>query len=76
MRILFAQVTHPHLLHYKRSYKMYKLHRSELDQKINTVHKIDGQWLLSIPFDPDNTDYQAFLLWCDEGNQPLPAETN
>jgi hypothetical protein len=27
-----------------------------------------------IPFDPANTDYQAFLQWIAEGNQPLPAE--
>ena len=27
-----------------------------------------------IPFDPDNTDYQAFLLWKAEGNEPLPAD--
>jgi hypothetical protein len=27
-----------------------------------------------IPFDPDNTDYQAFLLWKSEGNEPLPAD--
>jgi hypothetical protein len=27
-----------------------------------------------IPFDPANTDYQAFLRWCEEGNQPLPAD--
>jgi hypothetical protein len=27
-----------------------------------------------IPFDPANTDYQQFLRWCEEGNQPLPAE--
>jgi len=27
-----------------------------------------------IPFDPDNTDYQAFLRWCAEGNTPLPAD--
>ena len=26
-----------------------------------------------IPFDPANTDYQAFLLWCEEGNTPEPA---
>jgi hypothetical protein len=25
-----------------------------------------------IPFDPDNMDYQAFLAWCDEGNEPTP----
>jgi hypothetical protein len=28
----------------------------------------------SIPFDPDNTDYQAYLKWVAEGNTPLPAE--
>jgi hypothetical protein len=26
----------------------------------------------SIPFDPDNVDYQAFLAWLDEGNEPTP----
>ncbi len=28
-----------------------------------------------IPPDPANTDYQAYLLWLEEGNEPLPAET-
>ena len=27
-----------------------------------------------IPFNPDNTDYQAYLAWVAQGNQPLPAE--
>jgi hypothetical protein len=27
-----------------------------------------------IPFDPANTDYQAYLAWCAAGNTPLPAE--
>jgi len=27
-----------------------------------------------IPFEPANTDYQAFLRWCEEGNTPLPAD--
>ena len=37
------------------------------------VLRSDG-W--SIPSDPDNTDYQAYLAWLAEGNQPLPAEEN
>lgn len=28
-----------------------------------------------IPFDPDNTDYQAYLKWLDEGNTPQPADS-
>jgi hypothetical protein len=27
-----------------------------------------------IPFDPNNTDYQAYLTWVAQGNTPLPAD--
>jgi hypothetical protein len=29
---------------------------------------------ISIPFDPDNTDYQAYLKFLAEGNTPTPAD--
>ena len=28
----------------------------------------------SIPLSPDNTDYQEYLAWLAEGNEPLPAD--
>ena len=40
-------------------------------QLTNLVKRSDGA---TIPFDPDNTDYQAYLKWLAEGNTPLPAE--
>ena len=49
----------------------YKLKKSSLTNKVNSVIRSDG-W--SIPFDPDNTDYQAYLAWLAEGNAPLPAD--
>jgi len=27
-----------------------------------------------IPFDESNTDYQEYLKWVAEGNEPLPAD--
>jgi hypothetical protein len=53
---------------------MYKLIKSPFDGEIRTVNKQDGNMLLSIPFNPDNTDYQAYLAWLAEGNTPLPAD--
>jgi len=37
-----------------------------------TVVDLEGGWC--IPFDPANTDYQAYLKWLEEGNTPEPAE--
>jgi hypothetical protein len=46
---------------------MYKL---TLDP--NLIYRTtDGAY---IPTDPDNTDYQQYLKWVEEGNTPLPAD--
>jgi hypothetical protein len=34
---------------------------------------IDGG-IVWIPIDPANTDYQEYLKWVAEGNEPLPAD--
>jgi hypothetical protein len=43
--------------------------------KNQSIVKIDDNGIAwGLPKDPDNTDYQAFLLWKSEGNEPLPAD--
>lgn len=44
------------------------------------LHKTNSQMVIRvednafIPMDEANTDYQEFLRWCSEGNEPLPAD--
>ena len=40
-------------------------------QTSSVTRLLDGA---SIPFDPANTDYQAYLKWVEEGNTPQPAD--
>jgi len=51
---------------------MYKLHTTFRNEQ-NIIRLSDNAF---IPFDPANTDYQAYLKWVAEGNQPLPADDN
>jgi hypothetical protein len=50
---------------------MYKLYKNPDNQEIIGVQKNQNMW---IPFALDNTDYQEYLKWVAEGNEPLPAD--
>jgi hypothetical protein len=50
---------------------MYKLFK-DLMGNVNSVKRLSDEAF--IPFDPDNTDYQAYLKWVSEGNTPEPAD--
>jgi Tfp pilus assembly protein PilZ len=53
---------------------MYKLIKNIRTQQVDVVNKIEDGFMLSIPFDEANTDYQAYLKFLEEGGQPLPAD--
>ena len=49
---------------------MYQIPSNPMYQGLFIIRN-NSDW---IPFDPANTDYQAFLLWKAQGNEPLPAD--
>ena len=51
---------------------MYKLILDKITGQNLVVKRLSDNAF--IPYDPDNTDYQAYLKWLDEGNTPEPAE--
>ena len=51
---------------------MYKLINSPMTGEIKIVKRLSDNAF--IPFDPANTDYQEYLEWLAEGNEPEPAD--
>ena len=51
---------------------MYKLIKDTMSGTTTTVQRLSDTAF--IPFNPDNTDYQAYLKWVEEGGQVLPAD--
>ena len=51
---------------------MYKLLKNKLTGQTTQVIRLAD--MAYIPFDPDNTDYQEYLAWVAEGNEPQAAE--
>ena len=52
---------------------MYKLLNANTEYQTLIIENSNGS-VTSIPFDPDNTDYQAYLKWVSEGNTPEQAD--
>ena len=54
---------------------MYKLYKTQANlPEANAAISVGVEPTVCFVFDLDNTDYQAYLKWLDEGNTPLPAE--
>jgi hypothetical protein len=51
---------------------MYKLIKNITTGETKIVKRLSDN--ATIPFDPANTDYQAYLKWVSEGNTPEPAD--
>lgn len=51
---------------------MYKLIKKLLPNDPDCVQRLSD--MASIPFDPENIDYQKYLKWLAAGNTPEPAD--
>lgn len=51
-----------------------KVQEYSLDGIPQGILVVNGQDRTCIPLNADNTDYQAYLKWVEEGGIPLPAD--
>lgn len=49
----------------------YQLAHNPLGDPCSVIRLVDRAY---IPFDSGNRDYQDYLAWLEEGNEPLPAD--
>jgi hypothetical protein len=52
---------------------MYQEIKSSVTKQVACIKRLEDN--ASIPIEPANTDYQEYLKWLEEGNEPLPADT-
>jgi len=52
---------------------IYKLVKN-MEGTVDSIKTIQNNVYYSIPFDPENTDYQEYLKWVEAGNTPEAAD--
>jgi len=54
---------------------IYKLYKTSIDKtEPDAAMTVGVNPQVSFIFDPDNTDYVAYLAWLAEGNEPSPPD--